>query len=329
MSKKNGQRTYRLGFDLGGTKMMAVLFDAEFNVVARAKRKTKGHKGAEEGLRRIFKTIDETLNDADVKPNELLGVGMAAPAPLDLKTKTLENPTNIKWGNVPVGDALMERYGCAMTLANDVDAGTYGEYRFGAGQGGQRVLGVFPGTGIGGGYVYEGDILKADNHPCMEIGHVIVQPGGQSCGCGNRGCLETVASRLSISAQAAQAAFRGEAPNLYESAGTDIAKMGSRTLAKAIESGDAAIESIVRDAAGWLGIGIANAVNLLNPDVIVLGGGLVEAMPSIFVEEVKKSLTTNSFSSFKKSWKVNAATLGDDAAVMGAAAMLDTQAEEL
>ena len=155
----------------------------------------------------------------------------------------------------------------------------------------------------------------------MEIGHIQVQAEGRVCGCGQRGCLETVASRLAISAEAAAAAFRGEAPHLLEIAGTDLSNIKSGALAKAIAAGDAVVERIVRNAAQQLGVAIAGVVNLLAPDVVILGGGMVEAMTNLFVNEVRKSVESRAMKSLAKSLKIVAAQLGDDATVMGAAAL--------
>jgi glucokinase len=203
---------------------------------------------------------------------------------------------------------------------NDVDAGLYGEYRFGAGRGGRCVLGVFPGTGIGGGCVYEERILRGRTSSCMEIGHVQVMPGGPLCGCGQEGCLEAVASRLAIAADAAKAVHRGEAPYLEAIAGSDIAAIRSGALARAISAGDSVIEQIVRRAAGYIGVAVAGAIHLLAPDIVVLGGGLVEAMPELFVTEVESTARGRVMSSYATSFRVLAAELGDDAAAMGAAA---------
>ncbi|MFO7732606.1 MAG: ROK family protein, partial [Candidatus Aminicenantes bacterium] len=183
------------------------------------------------------------------------------------------------------------------------------------------VLGVFPGTGIGGACIYEGRILRGRTGSCMEIGHVRVQAEGRLCGCGQRGCLESVASRLAISAEAAAAVYRGEAPALRDLAGTDLADIKSGTLAKAIKAGDSAVETIVRNAARQLGSAVASVVNLLAPDVVVLGGGLVEALPEIVLGEARKAVRGQAMKAFTGDLKIVAAELGDDATAMGAAAL--------
>lgn len=324
MASDNGKRFW-LGFDLGGTKMMATVFDEGFKARASHRTKTKAREGAKAVLDRVIETIGEALAEAGVKKDELGGIGVGCPGPLDLDRGIILEAPNLGWSNVPLKDTLEKAFKCPVVIANDVDAGTYGEYRFGAAQKARCALGVFPGTGIGGACVYEGRLLRGKTSSCLEIGHLQVQPEGRVCGCGQRGCLETVASRLAISAEAASAVFRGEAPRLLEIAGTDLASIKSGALAKAVEAGDAVVERIVRNAARHLGGAIAGVVNLLAPDVVVLGGGLVEAMPELILGEVRKTVDARAMKTFLKSLKIVTAQLGDDATAMGSAALAAEQ----
>jgi glucokinase len=309
-----------LGFDLGGTKMNAVLFDAQFKPIARRRKKTRGYEGVDAGVERIASTVTKLLDEAQASPDELQGIGVGAPGPVDMESGVIHDLPNLGWKNVPLGAMLNKEFGCPVAVCNDVDAGVYGEYRFGSARGTRTALGVFPGTGIGGGLIYEGHIFRGRHSSCLEIGHVPVIPDGVPCGCGRRGCLETVASRLSMSAEIAKAAYRGQAPHLLRVAGTDLANIRSGVLAESIEAGDAVVESIVRDGARRLGTVLAGAVNLLLPDVVVLGGGLVESLPELFLEEVGNELRDRVMPAFVASLSVKVAELGDDAGVMGAAA---------
>jgi glucokinase len=319
MAKSDDTRHW-VGFDLGGTKMLATLFDAKFKAIESDRSKTKGHEGAETGVTRIIKSIRKVLKEAGVKEGQLGGIGIGIPGPLDLDQGIIHSTPNLGWTDVRIKDILEKEFECPTVIANDVDAGVYGEYRFGAGRNARTVLGVFPGTGIGGGCVYEGSILRGKTGSCMEIGHVQVAPEGPLCGCGRRGCLEAVASRLAIASRAAAAAYRGQAPHLLDEVGTDVAKIRSGVLAASIAAGDETVESIVREAARQIGRAVAGAVHLLGPDVVVLGGGLVEAMPKLFVTEVSETAKQRVLPSFADSFKVAAASLGDDAGVLGNAA---------
>jgi glucokinase len=318
---------YWIGFDLGGTKMMSCVFDDNLQVIGREKRKTKAQAGAEAGLKRIIETIDRSLADAGISRKQITGIGMSSPGPLDLNKGVILDLPNLGWVDVPLKKTLRKTFDVEVVVANDVDVGTYGEYFMGAGKDARCVFGIFPGTGLGGGCVYEGQILRGKTASCMEIGHVQVQPEGPLCGCGNRGCLETLSSRLAISAAAAAAAYRGEAPHLLATAGMDLKNIKSSVLAASIKAGDVAVEKIVRNASRWLGVGVSMAVNLLAPDVVILGGGLVEAMPDLIVDEVAAAASKHVMPSFRKTFKVVPAKLGDDAGVIGAAAMIKQEFE--
>ncbi|HEY3353589.1 MAG TPA: ROK family protein [Polyangia bacterium] len=311
---------YWVGFDLGGTKMMAVVVDDAGKPIARKRRKTKAQEGAEPGLDRVVRTIREALEEAHVDRSQLAGVGIGVPGPLDPERGIVFDLPNLGWHNVPVAEALRGELGCPVVAANDVDAGTYGEYVLGAAVGARSVLGVFPGTGIGGGFVYDGQIFRGRHVSCMEIGHIRVLPDGPLCGCGRRGCLEAVASRLAIAAQAASAAYRGEAPRLLAAAGTSLENLRSGTLAEAIGAGDRVVRDLVVNAARWLGVAIGTLVNVLAPDVVVLGGGLVEAMPDLIVREAEAAARAQAMPAFSDTFRVVPAALGDDATALGAAA---------
>ncbi len=312
--------SYWIGFDLGGTKMMATVFNGRFKKITSVRRKTKAYQGANAGVKRIAETIQRTMDDAGCTKSELKGIGIGIPGLLDLERGIILDAPNLGWTSVRIRTSLQRSFGCPVVISNDVDAGVYAEYHSGSAKGARCVLGVFPGTGIGGGCIYKGEIVRGERLSSMEIGHIQVMSDGPLCGCGQRGCLEAVAGRLAVSAAAAQAAFRGTAPHLLEIAGTDLSKIKSGALAASIDAGDRAIETIVREAAQWIGVGIAGVINLMAPDVVLLGGGLVEAMPDMFREAVETSARARVMSAYSSIFKVTVATLGDDATVTGAAA---------
>lgn len=318
--KATNRSSVWVGFDLGGTKMLACVFDEGMKVLGRKRRRTKGQGGAAAGLRRVADTIQEALDDSGLDRRHLKGIGVAVPGPVDMDRGFVPHMPNLRWRNARVREVLGKHFGIPVSVLNDVDAGTFGEYRFGAGRGARCLLGVFPGTGIGGACIWQGRILRGATLSGLEVGHMAVLPNGPRCGCGRRGCLEAVASRLAIAGAAAAAAYRGEAPRLLALAGTDLAAIRSGVLAQSIREGDEAVEVIVRQAARWLGRGVANLVNLLVPDVIVLGGGLVEELPELYVREVTEVARRDAMPAYRKSFRVCSAALGDDAGAMGAAA---------
>jgi glucokinase len=229
---------------------------------------------------------------------------------------------NIGWKDFPLAEKLARRFKVPVAVDNDVNLGVYGEFHFGSARGGRHVFGVFPGTGIGGGIIIDGKVYHGASGAAGEVGHVIMDPAGPLCGCGHRGCLEAYAGRLPIAGQLAGLVLRGQARELAEDGGSDLRDIRSGQIADAIESGDELVEAVVRWEAARIGLVVANVVNVLSPDTVVLGGGLVEAMSKLFVEEVSRAIKKHALPFLAKFVKVVAAELGDDSVAMGAAKLI-------
>ena len=321
-------KPYWLGIDLGGTKILAGVYDNDWKLAGTKKRKTKAEEGQSKGLERLIRTGIDALTEAGVAPEDLGGVGIGCPGPLDLSTGTLLSAANLGWKDVPLRKILENAFKVPAAVANDVDTGTIGEARHGAGKGARSVLGVFPGTGIGGGFVYEDRVLQGRSQSCLEIGHMTAVIDGPLCGCGRRGCLEAVAGRQAVSLAAAGAVLRGQAPWLQANAGSNPADLRSSTLAKAIENGDQVIRELVELAAGHLGRSLGDVVNLLAPEVVVLGGGMIEAMSDIMLPVIRQSMRTRVMDAYTDSYRLKTAALGDDAVTLGAASLAKDRAAE-
>lgn len=315
----NDERVW-IGFDLGGTKMLSIAYDDQFRPLGKKRRKTRGSAGAEQGLSRIESTIEKVLAESDIAPKRIAGIGIGCPGPVDMDKGRILQAPNLGWDDVNVSERLAKRFACPVYTINDVDAGVYGEYRFGAAVGARCVVGIFPGTGIGGGCVYQGQILHGAGISCMEIGHTRISSSVRTGGYSFSGTLEAEASRLTVAAEAVKAAYRGDAPFLMANGGTDLAEIRSGSIAQAIEAGDVAIHSLVLEAAKTIGIAVVNIVHLLAPDRIILGGGLVEAMEELYVGTVKRTARKHVMHAYRDRFDVVAAKLGDDAGVLGAAA---------
>ncbi|MFQ5733911.1 MAG: ROK family protein [Planctomycetaceae bacterium] len=311
---------YVVGIDLGGTKTLATVYDAEFEPLASRMKKTLPHEGFDACVRRIADTVEQALRKASVDFDRVAAIGVGSPGSLDLDAGVILDAPNLGWTNAPLAGALQKRFECSVAIGNDVDMGVFAENSFGAARGSRCVIGVFPGTGIGGGCVYEGRVLRGGRGSCMEIGHVPVMPDGPECGCGQLGCLEAIAGRLAIAAAAARAAHCGQAPYLMEHAGTVVSRIRAPMIAKAIRNGDAAVERIVRRAARAVGLALAGAIHMLAPDTVVLGGGVVEELPEVFLPEVERAARERVLPSFRDGFRVVKTELGGDATALGAAA---------
>lgn len=314
-----------IGFDLGGTKMLAIAYDDQWKELGRRRRKTRGREGSDSGSERIGSTISRLLEESNLSVSQIAGIGIGCPGPIDLDNGSILTTPNLGWDDVKIGDFLKKKFDCPVVVLNDVDAGVYGEYEFGSAKGARCAVGIFPGTGVGGGCVYDGKILQGAGISCMEIGHTRISSSSRSTGISLSGTVEAETSRLTIAAEAAKAAFRGDAPFLAKKTGTDLAEIRSGAIAESIAGGDKAIRRLVEEAAETIGLAVTNIVHLLAPDKIVLGGGLVEAMEDLIVSTVRKTAKANVMPVYKDRFDVVAAKLGDDAGVMGAAAWAKMQ----
>jgi glucokinase len=323
----NQKREYLIGLDLGGTKIVAAVLDKDFNIIGRHKRKTRASKGADSVFERIIKTIDDACADAGVTREQLAGIGMGSPGPLNPYEGVIVHTPNLGFKDFPVRAMLEKEFDVPAVVDNDVNVGTYGEFHFGAAKGLQHVVGLFPGTGIGGGLVLDGKLYRGANGSAGEIGHVVIQPDGPLCGCGQRGCIEAIASKTAIAKEAAALVTRGKAPIIAEGAGTKLDNIRSGILSKAYASGDPDIKEVVHHAARFLGMAMANLVNIFNPEAIVLGGGVVEAMPEPFLEVSGGVMREQAMAYNCEGTKVLIAELGDDAVVFGGAKLIQEELE--
>ncbi|HPU98604.1 MAG TPA: ROK family protein [Candidatus Hydrogenedentes bacterium] len=319
-----------LGLDIGGTKMLAAVFDHEFRVVAQAKKKSK--TGGESDVnasaeQRVIGVITEAIQAAGAPP--VRGIGVGSPGPLDPATGIIIDTPNLGWKNFPLAERLREKFGVPVLVDNDVNVGTYGEWRFGKVSDCRHVVGIFPGTGIGGGIIVDGKMLHGFSGAAGEVGHMTVEPGGPFCGCGKRGCLEAVASRIAIAKEVAALAAREDAPYIKQKCGTDLSAIRSGVIAKAIQNGEKMVESVVRKAAYYIGIAAGNLINILSPEAVVIGGGLVEAMPDLYLEEVKRGIADHAMPFLRKGVRVQVAALGDLAVAMGGACMIAERIAEM
>jgi glucokinase len=314
------KKKYTIGIDVGGTKILAAVLDGAFRIQSEIKMKTRPEKGLSKFLEDLHDCVRQVIAEAKIKRSTILGVGIGCPGMIDAERGIIASSPNIPFlRNLPLARLLARRIGLPVTLCNDVQTGLYGEHQFGAVKGYANAVGIFMGTGIGGALVLNNQLFRGATGSAGEVGHIMVDPEGPVCGCGHRGCLEALAGRLAIAAEAALAVARQKAPHLADKTGTDIRQIKSGAMAKAIKAGDRAIEDLIRRKARLVGQVMANLVNIINPDVIVLGGGVVEAMGGIILREAERAMRERSIGASSRHVKVVAAKLKDYSIVMGAA----------
>jgi len=315
------KRRIYAGIDIGGTKLHAVIATAKGRVLGRARKKVGADTSFDAVMQRLTTVVHKACKHADVSLDGVASVGIGAPSPV-LPDGTAVDAPNLGWRSVPLVPRAAALLGRPCFAANDCDAGTYGEYRFGAARGARTAAGLFMGTGLGGGLVLDGQILRGDNQQAAEVGHMVVVKDGERCGCGRRGCLEAYASKTGMLRRLAhEIGDRGRASLLTDSGATDLSQLRSGALARAYAAGDEVTVEVLHEAADFLGVGAGNLITLLGPSVIVLGGGVMEALGDQLLGRVRRGAQAVTFpeSSFADT-TIRLAELGDDAVALGAVA---------
>lgn len=316
------QVPFWIGFDLGGTKMLATVLDADYKVLGTARKATNGSDGLAKGKAKLVKTIQEAIQVAGVSPKGLKGIGIGCPGLVNPEKGILINAPNLGWSNVGLKQLLSTTFQVPVSVMNDVDAGTYGEYAMGAGKGARSVLGVFPGTGLGAGFVFNGELVQGATVSAMELGMIYLP--GTHIGSAEHGVvlLEDLTSRLSLAAQGGVACYRGQAEALNRKTAGNLRDLKSKALAGSLRAGDEGTMVMFSNSVRYLGLGVAMVVNLMAPDRIVLGGGLVEELPSLYVNMLKEEVARFALPSLAKPIKYVVAKLGGNAVAVGSVAWL-------
>jgi glucokinase len=312
-------RSHILGIDLGGTKVLAAVLDRDGQIIAHARAKTRGWRDDEQVFATIARVGHRAIEKAGIDQVQIAAVGIGAPGPIDFDTGYIIETANLKFKNFPLGPRIAEEFGRPTIVENDVNAGVYGEFRAGAAQGASDVLGVFVGTGIGGGLILNGALYRGFSKSAGEVGHIIVKAGGPRCGCGNRGCLEAVASRTAITRDIRKAIKRGYRGAISKSLSKETDQLSGKDLKIAYDSGDELVKKIIHRAARFIGAGVGSLLNLLGLEMVVLGGGVVEAFGDDFLDRIERAAQDTAFEINSKDVKITRAALGDDAGVIGSA----------
>lgn len=305
--------------DLGGTKILASIFAPDGSIVSRSKKMTRAQHGPDVVVERMAEAMREAAAEAGIDAKEIAAVGVGAPGPVDTKAGVVRQAPNLGWENYPLRDELARHLNCGVALGNDVNVAVLAEYAAGAGRGARHVVGIWPGTGVGGGMILDGRMYDGAWDLAGEVGHITIKAGGPRCGCGGRGHLEALCSRTAIVKAIAKAEKRGAKTDLSKVTGKPILETTSGDLARALARGDKVVEKVLNRTAKYLALGVASVANLLNPELVVLGGGVVEALGDPFVEQVTKLVRKQPLKSVTSDLRIVPSQLGDDAGITGAA----------
>jgi glucokinase len=305
--------------DLGGTNISTALAEAGGQVVAESKQPTLSYEGPEAVVDRIGRTINQLASSVGQRPSAL---GMGVPGLVDLArgiTRFLPNfPT--QWRDIAVRALLEPKVGCPVYLLNDARAATLGELVYGHGRTARTMAFFGLGTGVGGGVVVDGDLHLGPLGAAGELGHHTIWPDGPLCGCGNRGCLETLVSGPAITGEGVRLLLAGNAPKLHEICEGDVRKVTPATMAAAALAGEKTVRGAIERAGEWLGIGAANLIVTLHPDLIVVGGGVSE-MGDLLLQPVRETIQRRVGMLPVTDIRVERSLLGDKAGLMGGIAL--------
>jgi len=301
--------------DLGGTHIRSALINEKGEILARTERETLAQEGPEPVIGRIEACIRDVARGTEP-------ISIAAPGPLNPWKGIIHQAPNLPgWRDVPLADILHRAFKVPVYLNNDANLAALGEHRFGAGQGINDLIYLTISTGIGGGIISQGELLLGTKGLAAEIGHMILEPEGPPCGCGGRGHLESLASGTAIARRAVEEMEKGAETSITRLVEGELSKVTAKVVAQAGQEGDPLANSIFKEAGFYIGLGIANLLHILNPQLVILGGGVSKAGDLLF-DPVRATVKARTMLSYQEGLQIVPTALGGDVGLLGAAAFV-------
>ena len=316
------EEKYVIGVDLGGTKIAAALVNFKGTIINKCTLPTGADKGEKYILENIIKITEKVIEFQEIDSKEIKCIGVGAPGPLDIDKGEIICTPNLPFKNFNIVAPLKKHFKMPVFLDNDGNAATMGEYMFGAGKGTENMVFITVSTGIGGGAILNGHIYRGNTKNALEIGHMTLEPQGPLCNCGNLGCAEVMASGTAIAREAKKAVDMGCNTTL-----TMYENITSKEVFKEAQLGDSVSQNILNTALDYLGICVANIITCLDPEVVVIGGGVSRGGKIIF-DKINEVVKKRCFDVVSKNTKILPALLKADAGVIGAAALAFMAEEE-
>jgi glucokinase len=311
------------GVDLGGTSMIAVIATADGKVVGSSDCTTTRDAAPAETIDTIGDQIEVAAKEAGVKTKNVRAIGIGAPGAIDRRRGIVVKAPNLGWTDVPLGRALEKRFDTDVVLGNDVQVAIVGEHAFGAARGADRAVGIWIGTGIGGGLINDSKLDRGARGAAGEIGHILLKENGPKCGCGRLGCAEALASRTAMERDVRAAAAEGRKTavlRIMKERGKE--RMTSSVIKRALDANDAVMKEVVARAQHYIGLLAGNVVNLYDPEIIVLGGGVAQRLGEEFVAPIRETARERFLRPDPDGVvRIVAATLGDYSGALGATAL--------
>ena len=314
--------SYNICLDIGGTKVLGAIFNEEGEIIYRLKKKTKaGGDDAANVEEVIISVVDEMIKNAELKKGQVKAIAAGAPGVINQETGVVLFSPNLPWCNYDIRTPIEKKFGVPFHIGNDVNVGVLGEYSYGAAKGYKNVVGFFVGTGMGGGLILDGKLFTGHEFKAAEYGHMVLDPNGPLCNCGQRGCLEAFSSKKGMSAYIREQAGRGRKSMMSDKIENGVFK--SSVLKKALAAKDPLAMEAVDRACHWLAVATGNMINTISPDVVVYGGGVMEAVGDIFLEKIIAEVDRYCMPSIRSTVELKKAGLGDDSVIYGALAMIE------
>jgi len=308
-----------LAIDIGGTKILTALISNKGQIMAKEFQLTLADEGPEAVINRIFSAIDRLLTIRSIDPSQLHSISIAAAGAIDFdKGLVTSSPHLPGWHDVPLRDIVRSRYSVNTLLMNDASAAALGEHRLGAGREVNNLILLTVGTGIGGGIVIDGKLYSGPCGSAGEIGHMTIDVNGPRCSCGNIGCFEVLASGTAMAREAIRRISQGERSSITEIVVGKIEDITAETVSLSAQNGDSLALEVISQAATYLGVGMVNLVNIFNPEMIIVGGGVAN-MGDLLLNPARQVIQERAFRLPAQAVRVVPAQLGEDAGVLGAA----------
>lgn len=305
-----------VGIDLGGTTINGAILDYEGNLIFTHTIDTKSELGEQIVLKRIIKIINYVIKKSKVSDNNIKGIGIGVPGPLDIKKGIIISNTNLPFRNFNIVKPIKDYFKVPVYLDNDANVGAIGEYKFGSGRGSKNMIFITISTGVGGGAILNGNIYRGKSSNALEIGHMTLKKDGPMCNCGNFGCVEALASGTAIAKKARTELKNGKVSSLKK-----LNKISAYNVFQEAKNGDRLARQIVGEALEYIGICVSNMITIFDPDIIVIGGGVSKAGDIVF-NKINKVIKERCFGAIGKNTKVTKASLLDNSGVIGAASLV-------
>ncbi len=312
---------YNICLDVGGTKVLGAIFNSKDEIIYRLKKRSKSGGSASADVEKvIIDVVEEMIRESGIDRKDLKAIASCAPGVIDQEKGIVLFCPNLPWKDYDIAGTMQKQFGVPFFVGNDVNLGVLGEYHFGAGRGYKNIVGFFVGTGMGGGLILNGSLYTGHQFKAAEYGHLILDPEGPLCNCGQRGCLEAFSSKQGMSAYIRQQVGRGRASVMADDVKDGVFR--SKRLKNALSAGDKVAEEAVDRACHYLAVATGNMINTFSPDLVLYGGGIIETLGDLFLNKILAEVDRYCMPQIRSTVELKTASLGDDSVLYGDLAMI-------